>query len=149
MYTLGCICLISNLADSALRQWSQTYLYAMEQCKNPRAPRALGGWLRSAGFTDVDERMIPVPMCGWPDSKDSSFCEFGSLALTTTTHADQRENDIGTANEENVRLLLSSIALYPFTHYLRYGPESLTAYRTEMEAWLTLGAACQLPNFMF
>ncbi|KAI1497697.1 S-adenosyl-L-methionine-dependent methyltransferase [Biscogniauxia marginata] len=83
---------------SALRQWSQTYLHAMEQCKNPRAPRRLGGWLRSAGFTDVDERMIPLPMCGWSDN--------------------QRDFDIGAANQENVRLLLSSIALYPFTHYL-------------------------------
>ncbi|KAI0815775.1 S-adenosyl-L-methionine-dependent methyltransferase [Xylaria sp. FL0064] len=56
------------LADnSALRQWSQTYLFAMEQCKNPRAPRRLGGWLRHAGFTDVDERMIPLPMCAWSD----------------------------------------------------------------------------------
>ncbi|KAI5926166.1 S-adenosyl-L-methionine-dependent methyltransferase [Camillea tinctor] len=83
---------------SALRQWSQTYLHAMEQCKNPRAPRRLGGWLRDAGFTDVDERMIPLPMCGWSDN--------------------QREFDIGSANQENVRLLLSSLALYPFTHYL-------------------------------
>lgn len=58
-----------GLADSALRQWSQTYLYAMEQCKNPRAPRRLGGWLRNAGFTDVDERMIPLPMCAWSDGK--------------------------------------------------------------------------------
>ncbi|KAI0406121.1 S-adenosyl-L-methionine-dependent methyltransferase [Xylaria palmicola] len=85
--------------NSALRQWSQTYLYAMEQCKNPRAPRRLGGWLRNAGFTEVDERMIPLPMCAWPD-------------------ADQRNHDIGAANQENVRMLLSSVALYPFTHYL-------------------------------
>ncbi|KAI0597947.1 hypothetical protein F4775DRAFT_592939 [Biscogniauxia sp. FL1348] len=56
---------------SALRQWSQTYLQAMEQCKNPRAPRRLSGWLRDAGFTDVDERMIPLPMCGWSDSTDA------------------------------------------------------------------------------
>lgn len=59
----------TSLTDSALRQWSQTYLFAMEQCKNPRAPRRLGGWLRNAGFTDVDERMIPLPMCAWSDSK--------------------------------------------------------------------------------
>ncbi|TRX98333.1 hypothetical protein FHL15_000978 [Xylaria flabelliformis] len=92
------------LADnSALRQWSQTYLFAMEQCKNPRAPRRLGGWLRNAGFTDVDERMIPLPMCAWSDN--------------------QRDYDIGAANQENVRMLLSSVALYPFTHYLRYAPQ--------------------------
>ncbi|GAP84850.2 putative umta methyltransferase [Rosellinia necatrix] len=84
--------------NSALRHWSQTYLHAMSQCKNPRAPRALGQWLRDAGFTEVDERMIPLPMCAWGDN--------------------QRDYNIGTANEENVRMLLSSLALYPFTHYL-------------------------------
>ncbi|KAI1816895.1 S-adenosyl-L-methionine-dependent methyltransferase [Poronia punctata] len=84
--------------SSALRQWSQTYLTAMEQSKNPRAPRRLGGWLRNAGFTDIDERMIPLPMCGWPQN--------------------QREREIGAANQENVRMLLSSVALYPFTQHL-------------------------------
>ncbi|KAI2635243.1 S-adenosyl-L-methionine-dependent methyltransferase [Xylaria nigripes] len=84
--------------SSALRQWSQTYLYAMEQCKDPRAPRQLGAWLREAGFTDVDERMMQLPMCAWPNN--------------------QRDRDIGAANEENVRMLLSSLAIYPFTQYL-------------------------------
>jgi hypothetical protein len=42
--------------------------------------------------------------------------------LTRLTIADQREYDIGVANQENVRMLLSSVALYPFTHYLRYIP---------------------------
>ncbi|KAH8156500.1 hypothetical protein CIB48_g11743, partial [Xylaria polymorpha] len=30
----------------------------------------------------------------------------------------QRDYDIGAANQENVRMLLSSVAIYPFTHYL-------------------------------
>ncbi|KAI0020553.1 S-adenosyl-L-methionine-dependent methyltransferase [Xylariomycetidae sp. FL0641] len=88
-----------SLAEtSALRQWSQTFLHAMAQSKNPRAPRRLGSWLRHAGFTEVDERMIPLPMCGWSDN--------------------QREFEIGSANQENVRMLLSSLALYPFTQQL-------------------------------
>ncbi|CAJ2513778.1 Uu.00g018970.m01.CDS01 [Anthostomella pinea] len=98
----SCLCIRGNdaqeLPASALRQWSQMYLQAMEQCKNPRAPRRLGNWLRSTGFTEVDERMIPIPMCGWSDN--------------------QRELNIGTANQENVRMLLSSLTLYPFSHYL-------------------------------
>ncbi|KAI0009727.1 S-adenosyl-L-methionine-dependent methyltransferase [Xylariaceae sp. FL0662B] len=89
-----------SLTDGhALRQWSQAYLRAMEQHKNPRAPRRLAAWMRSAGFTEVNERMIPLPMCGWSDN--------------------QREFEIGIANQENVRLLLSSLALYPFTERLR------------------------------
>ncbi|KAI1409344.1 S-adenosyl-L-methionine-dependent methyltransferase [Hypoxylon sp. FL1857] len=88
-----------TLTDShALRQWSDKYRAAMSQFKNPEAPRRLGHWMRHAGFTDVEERMIPLPMCGWSDS--------------------QREFDIGAANQENVRLLLGSLALYPFTELL-------------------------------
>jgi len=34
---------------------------------------------------------------------------------------DPREHDIGTANRENVHRLLSSLAIFPFTEYLRYG----------------------------
>ncbi|OTA58477.1 S-adenosyl-L-methionine-dependent methyltransferase [Hypoxylon sp. EC38] len=82
----------------ALRQWSDKYRQAMSQFKNPEAPRRLGHWMRHAGFTDVEERMIPLPMCGWSDN--------------------QREFDIGAANQENVRLLLGSLALYPFTELL-------------------------------
>ncbi|KAI1403381.1 hypothetical protein F4819DRAFT_484651 [Hypoxylon fuscum] len=82
----------------ALRQWSEKYRQAMSRFKNPEAPRRLGHWMRNAGFTDVEERMIPLPMCGWSDN--------------------QREFDIGIANQENVRLLLGSLALYPFTELL-------------------------------
>ncbi|KAI1658421.1 S-adenosyl-L-methionine-dependent methyltransferase [Daldinia decipiens] len=82
----------------ALRQWSDKYSRAMSQLKNVEAPRRLAHWMRQAGFTDVEERMIPLPMCGWSDS--------------------QRDFDIGVHNQENVRLLLGSLALYPFTELL-------------------------------
>ncbi|KAI2781912.1 S-adenosyl-L-methionine-dependent methyltransferase [Daldinia loculata] len=82
----------------ALRQWSDKYSRAMSQLKNVEAPRRLAHWMRQAGFTDVEERMIPLPMCGWSDI--------------------QRDFDIGVHNQENVRLLLGSLALYPFTELL-------------------------------
>ncbi|KAI8961675.1 S-adenosyl-L-methionine-dependent methyltransferase [Daldinia sp. FL1419] len=89
---------IGFIIGHALRQWSDKYSRAMSQLKNVEAPRRLGHWMRQAGFTDVEERMIPLPMCGWSDN--------------------QREFDIGVANQENVRLLLGSLALYPFTELL-------------------------------
>ncbi|OTB19826.1 hypothetical protein K445DRAFT_52762, partial [Daldinia sp. EC12] len=82
----------------ALRQWSDKYSRAMSQLKNVEAPRRLAHWMRQAGFTEVEERMIPLPMCGWSDNP--------------------REFDIGVHNQENVRLLLGSLALYPFTELL-------------------------------
>lgn len=46
---------------------------------------------------------------------DITFQTFGS-----NERIDQRDFDIGVANQENIRLLLGSLALYPFTELLRY-----------------------------
>lgn len=44
------------LTGHALRQWSDKYIRAMSQNKNPEAPRRLAHWMRHAGFVDVEER---------------------------------------------------------------------------------------------
>lgn len=62
--------------------------------------------------------VLPLPMCGWSESMFAghSFPRYLILIMDT----DQREFDIGAANQENVRLLLGSLALYPFTELLGY-----------------------------
>ncbi|KAG4420878.1 hypothetical protein IFR04_005962 [Cadophora malorum] len=85
--------------DHALSQWSARYLESMEGLKDPRAPLRLPDMMRQAGFVDVEHRVIQLPTCGWS--------------------TDQRDNDIGIANRENVRRMLSSLAIYPFTERLR------------------------------
>ncbi|KAL2109216.1 hypothetical protein VUR80DRAFT_2803 [Thermomyces stellatus] len=84
--------------DHALRRWSRRYLRAAQRYKDPRAPLQMEAMLRSAGFQDIESRMMTLPMCGWPTN--------------------ERERAIGRANRDNVQRLLSSMAIYPFTEFL-------------------------------
>ncbi|KAK0391268.1 hypothetical protein NLU13_0769 [Sarocladium strictum] len=83
--------------DHALSRWSRQYLEAMQPWKNPRAPLQLSNWMRSAGFSEVDTRLIPLPMCGWS--------------------SDAREYHIGAANSSHVSQLLHTLGLYPMTAF--------------------------------
>ncbi|KAF4513236.1 hypothetical protein G6O67_000534 [Ophiocordyceps sinensis] len=81
--------------DHALSRWSSQYLNTLHPHKDPRAALQLPGWMRSAGFTEVESRLLTLPMCAWP--------------------SETRERNIGAINSENVAHLLRSLALYPFT----------------------------------
>ncbi|POR36199.1 Uncharacterized protein TPAR_03612, partial [Tolypocladium paradoxum] len=85
----------STRTDHALSRWSSQYLDAMQPYKNPRAALQLPNWMRSAGFTEVEFRLLTLPMCAWSN--------------------EPRDHNIGLANSENVAQLLQSLALYPFT----------------------------------
>ncbi|RSL93066.1 hypothetical protein CEP52_013480 [Fusarium oligoseptatum] len=84
--------------DHALSRWSRRYLQSQQPYKDPRAPLQMATWMRSAGFTEVESRLLTLPMCAWSN--------------------DAREYEIGWANNENVNQLLYSLALYPFTQFL-------------------------------
>ena len=49
----------------ALRKWSTNYMRALEDLKDPRAPMQLQTLLRGVGMTNVDSKMIPIPLCSW------------------------------------------------------------------------------------
>ena len=57
--------------QSALRQWSVNYMRSLETLKDPRAPMQLQNMLTAAGMRNAECRMIPVPLCGWPNSEYS------------------------------------------------------------------------------
>ncbi|ATY60198.1 Methyltransferase type 11 [Cordyceps militaris] len=82
-------------ADHALSKWSSRYLNTLSPRKNPRAALHMAGWMESAGFVDIESKLITLPMSDWP-----------------TEARDQR---IGRANRENVKELLETAALYPLT----------------------------------
>ncbi|KAG8350413.1 hypothetical protein FVEN_g11434 [Fusarium venenatum] len=84
--------------DHALSQWSRQYLESQEPHHDPRAPLQMASWMRSAGFTEVESRLMTLPMCGWSGIP--------------------RDYEIGVSNKDNVSQLLSSLALYPFTQFL-------------------------------
>ncbi|KAK1255837.1 hypothetical protein MKX07_008096, partial [Trichoderma sp. CBMAI-0711] len=82
--------------DDLNGEWSRGYLDAMHPQKDPRAALRLKDWMRNAGFTDIESRLLTLPMCPWP--------------------TDPRDHAIGALNVSNVSQLLYSMGLYPFTH---------------------------------
>ncbi|GAB0138897.1 hypothetical protein EsDP_00007118 [Epichloe bromicola] len=79
----------------ALSRWSSLYLSSLARYKDPRAALQLDQWMLRAGFTEVEYRLLRIPMCPW--------------------QAEPRYQDIGRANIENIPWLLRSLAFYPFT----------------------------------
>ncbi|KAL4897926.1 S-adenosyl-L-methionine-dependent methyltransferase [Aspergillus ambiguus] len=86
---------------NALRQWSAHYLGCLGEAKDLRVGTRLRNLLIAGGLTEVDARMIPLPFSAWSN--------------------DPRMREIGMMNRDNIQSLLSSMALYPFTHRLRMG----------------------------
>ena len=119
-------------ASHALQQWSNAYISALDGIKDPRAPMQLQNLFNAAGFVEIESRMIPLPLCGWPIGKGlfwlralpgfkrarSSSLRACCCRLMRSTQADPRQRQIGTANREINSKLLSSLAVYPFTERL-------------------------------
>ncbi|OJJ58481.1 hypothetical protein ASPSYDRAFT_89227 [Aspergillus sydowii CBS 593.65] len=82
----------------ALRQWSLNLMRSMEGAKDLRVGTRLKTLLTASGFTEVDAKMIPLPLSAWPDNSTNQ--------------------DIGAMNSENTTRLLASLSLYPMTRCL-------------------------------
>lgn len=87
----------------ALRRWSTQLMGSLEGVKDLRVGTRLRNLLTAAGLTEVDARMIPLPLSAWS--------------------TDPRMRDIGAMNSENVKKLLPALGLYPFTQHLRMPPQ--------------------------
>ncbi|CEL01449.1 Putative UMTA methyltransferase family protein [Aspergillus calidoustus] len=88
--------------EHALRQWSSQLMRSMEGIKDFRVGTRLKTLLLAAGFTEVDAKMIPLPLSAWPDNPTS--------------------RSIGTMNCGNIAKLLASLSLYPLTQRLHMPP---------------------------
>jgi hypothetical protein len=59
-----------SLTDNhALRQYSSTFLRAMEGRKDLRAALRLETMMRDTGLVEIGSRMIPLPLNGWSQSE--------------------------------------------------------------------------------
>ncbi|RAK73340.1 class I SAM-dependent methyltransferase [Aspergillus fijiensis CBS 313.89] len=85
--------------DHALRQWSTKFMQSLNDTKDLRVGTHLRDLMVAAGMEQVDAKMIPLPLSGWS--------------------SDPRARDIGAANLECTKQLLSALALYPMTQRLR------------------------------
>ncbi|KAJ5974419.1 hypothetical protein N7481_011629 [Penicillium waksmanii] len=88
--------------EHALRRWSTQYMRAQEDRKDLRIGTRLRNMLTSAGLTEVDTKMIPLPLSAWGEWT----------------------RDIGQANSGNIQKLLRSLALYPLTKRLHMSIEN-------------------------
>ncbi|KAF3924652.1 hypothetical protein AA313_de0204248 [Arthrobotrys entomopaga] len=82
--------------EHGLRRWSKTYLEIFEAGKDLRAPTRMQSLMEAAGFTEVQSRMIPLPLNGWS--------------------RDERDREIGNLNKSNAKDLINAMALWPFTN---------------------------------
>ena len=72
-----------SITDShPLRQWSDNYIRSLEGIKDPRAPLRLHGLFSAAGLVEVEQRMIPLPLCGW----SSGMRFLSDLVLVAVVH---------------------------------------------------------------
>ena len=53
----------------ALRQWSTQLMGSLEEVKDLRVGTRLRNLLTAAGLTEVDARMIPLPLSAWSNGK--------------------------------------------------------------------------------
>jgi hypothetical protein len=61
-----------SITDShALRQWSSSYRRSLDNIKDLRSPLRMSTMMAAAGMVEVDMRMIPLPLSGWPSSRSS------------------------------------------------------------------------------
>lgn len=104
--------------DHALRVWSRTYLQSLQPYKDPRAPMQLQNLMTQAGFTEVEGRLLTLPLSGWSNGILFPLQMYGEDVSELQT--DPRDREIGVANRPNVHRLLSALAIYPFTEGLGY-----------------------------
>lgn len=74
--------------------------------------------MRSAGFENVEARMMQLPLCAWPEGLSCNIAALTHMYTDERPSLDAREKEVGTANRENMSHLLSSLAIYPFTERL-------------------------------
>ncbi|KAF2395718.1 S-adenosyl-L-methionine-dependent methyltransferase [Trichodelitschia bisporula] len=93
----------------ALHQWGANYRAALERDRDPRVGRSLVEKLRQAGLREVQHRMFQVPIGAWP--------------------TDPTQRRIGELNLDNIKAMLESHAMWPFTSRL--------GWTREQVVWLT------------
>jgi hypothetical protein len=91
----------------------------MQPYKDPRAALQLAGWMRSAGFVEIESRLLTLPMCGWSSGMTGDAYADTPMGMSSDRkcHTEARDYEIGLANKENVSQLLYSQGLYPITHF--------------------------------
>lgn len=95
--------------DSALSTWGRTFFEASTAFGTPASsPRYLKGWMLEAGFVDVEEHILKLPVGVWPKNK--------------------RFKNIGLFEMVNMEEGLGSLSMMLFTRALKWSPEQVELF---------------------
>jgi len=64
-----CSGMLIDCGDHALQVWSQSYMQSVSAYKDPRAAMRLENLMRQAGFVEVEQRVLTLPLSGWSNSR--------------------------------------------------------------------------------
>ena len=95
--------------DSALSRWGKTFFQASEKFGTPAtSPKHLKAWMLDAGFIDVEEHILKLPVGLWPK--------------------DKRLKNIGLFEMVNMIEGLGSLSMMLFTRALKWSPEEVELF---------------------
>jgi hypothetical protein len=95
--------------ESALATWGKTFFEASEKFgTSASSPRHLKAWMEDAGFIDVEEHILKLPIGLWPKNK--------------------RLKNVGLFEMVNMTEGVGSLSMMLFTRALKWTPEQVELF---------------------
>jgi hypothetical protein len=94
-------------------QWGDSFFEAAEKFGTPcDTPAKLKGWMEEAGFVDVEEHILKLPVGPWPK--------------------DKRLKNVGLFEMVNMQEGLEALSMMAFTRALKWSPERVQLFMAEV-----------------
>lgn len=95
--------------DAPIKQWGDAFCNAAERFGTPcDSPQKLKGWMESAGFVEVEQHILKIPVGTWP--------------------RDKRLKNVGLFEMVNMQDGLEGLSMMPFTRALNWSPEEVQVF---------------------
>lgn len=94
-------------------QWGDAFCEAAEKFGTPcNTPQKLKGWMERAGFVDVEEHVLKLPVGTWP--------------------RDKRLKNVGLFEMVNMQEGLEALSMMAFTRALEWSPEKVQVFLADV-----------------
>jgi hypothetical protein len=98
---------------SPIQMWGKNFFEASEKFGTPcDTPQKLKGWMEAAGFVDVEEHILKLPVGPWPK--------------------DRRLKNVGLFEMVNMQEGLEGLTFMAFTRALKWSPERVQMFLMEV-----------------
>jgi len=99
--------------NSAIKQWGNNFCEAAEKFGTPcDTPCKLKDWMEIAGFVDVEEHVLKLPVGTWPK--------------------DKRLKNVGLFEMVNMQEGLEALSMMSFTRALKWSPERVQLFLSDV-----------------